>query len=359
MLGDGHQGVNMGYSTDGFIHMILGAHTATHYYYKITWPDLEIVHSDERELALPSDKISYPQFYNLAGELLLFFRDDDSKTYSLNRYDAVSGAWRPWIVPLITTPDEVDRIYTNGLSISGSTIAIAYTWRYYPDSPNPDEYVVLNEGWRVVWSNDFGFTWQAFDGASLSLPIQAFSPPISNFVPAGRNLSNQAGSWLGPDQVLRVSYFADDAQGVPQVYIAEFDLSTREVVTYPPISNNDTDFDLIGRGTLSLPLSRPVVFGLKDRLVTLYRYNDSLYAGWRPISDVIVDWQGIALCTGFLDNYEPIMDFGRTGVGDISLYIQGAKQGPNDTNFPSDFGAPVTMLDLSYEAVSTLMSISP
>jgi hypothetical protein len=245
------------------------------------------------------------------------------------------------------------------LAIEGERIAIAYTWRYYPDSPDPDDYEVLNEGWRVILSEDRGLTWQSFDGQELSLPIATFTPTIAYLVPVGQNLSNQAGSWLGSDGVLRVSYFADDAEGVPQTFVTEFDLLTKQVTPSLPVSDNTIDFDLSGAGTLSLPLSRPAVFSMSQRLISIYRQEDTIRAAWRSVYHPTAPWDDVTLCAGFVENWEPILDCGLIG-GDhrINLYIQGAKQGPQDTNYPSVLAAPAMLLDLSADAIVTMMPLS-
>ena len=343
-LGDAHKSLNLGYSADGFIHAVFGAHGDRPFYYQLDWPDLSITSRDADQLNLTSAHITYPQFYYIDGDLVLLYRDDTNRAYSLNRYDARAGMWYQWRPRFLEIPSDTQSVYLNSLGIYEQTIAIAYTLRL-PDDQKPPR--VLNEDLRVIFSLDAGESWYSFNGVLLSLPIDAKRPPVTIRVPAGRNLCNQAGAWLGPDGVFWIVYYADDNNGIPQVFVSEIDLFAAEI-RGSRISNQASDFDLTGHGTLhSLPLSRPTVLNILDQIVALWRQNNTILLATRPMRQGSFPWTTFYLAfSGMIKNWEPILDFTRLQENVITLFVHGAEQGDADTNFPAGIDTPAVLVDL-------------
>jgi hypothetical protein len=352
MLGDGHQGISLGYSSDDIIHLIFGAHGTKPFYYRISWPDLVVVDSEVDKLALTSNLITYPQFYEYYDHLILLYRDDTLNTYNINKYDSKKGVWQQWFVPLLTTPSDVDSVYLNNLGIRWKTMALAYTLRF-SDLENPDHPRVLNEDIRVIYSIDGCVTWRSFNGLELSLPVSASEPSVSLSVPLCYNLSNQSGAWLSSDKIYWVAYFANDSNGIPQIFVSEFSLLTQQVST-SQVTHRTTGFSLIGKGSLSLPLSRPAILGMLDRIVVIYRENNDIKIAWRSPKGES-GWRHMTLYSGFVKNWEPIIDFTQLSRKNICIYIQGAEQGSNDTNFSCEVTYPAILLDLPKEAILATM----
>jgi hypothetical protein len=345
-LGDAHRTLNMGYSTDGLVHMVFGAHGDQPFYFQLRWPDLTVISQDVTQLHLTSERITYPQFYDLDGHLILVYRDDANRSYSVNRYDSRTGEWSQWLPKFLMIPSDVQSVYLNSLGIYQQALAIAYTLRLPPTEDPPE---VLNEDLRVITSQDGGVTWREFDGRPLSLPITAEHPSVTIRIPAGRNLCNQAGAWLGPNGVFRVAYYADDEHGVPQVFVSDLTLFPPEV-RVSKITDQMADFDLRGRGTLhSLPMSRPVVLGVLDQVVVIWRQDNTVKIATRPDYLHSAMWREIDIFSGYLKNWEPVVDFTRVSSGTISLFIQGAEQGDADTNSPRRVDATAMLLDVELD----------
>ncbi|MBK9990079.1 MAG: BNR-4 repeat-containing protein [Verrucomicrobia bacterium] len=138
MIGDGHQAVNIGYSADGYVHVIWGCHdTKDPKYTKLRWPDLNIVSEGLVSRDIDVSRLSYPQFYGTPMDLKLLFRRDSAEgadnpyDQCIWRYDEEGGAWSSLQNPLITFPPAPQLAYMNGMGESGDTIAIAYTIRRY------------------------------------------------------------------------------------------------------------------------------------------------------------------------------------------------------------------------------------
>jgi hypothetical protein len=355
MLGDGHQGINTGYSADNFVHLIFGAHGTTPFYYRVQWPDLIVSRGNPTDLKLSSHLITYPQFYEFNNQLILLYRDDVAKTYGFSRYNVDSHEWQSWLTPLFITPDNVSSVYLNNLGIYGTTIAIAYTVRY-PDTTNPQNPKVLNEHFRIIYSEDGGTTWRTSNGIQLVLPIPALAPPVTINIPQENTLINQAGAWLGADRIYRVAYYANGAHAIPQIFVSEFDLVSQRIQT-SQVTRRLESFALVGRGSLSLPISRPTIFEFLNRVIVIYRENDEVIAAWKSLDQMDSNWNHLKLCRGSLKNWEPIIDFNQLARGYWSLFLQGAEQGNEDTIFDSEIESDVILFDLSQEAIKTLMPI--
>lgn len=334
MLGDGHQSIGMGFSTDGFIHVVGGAHGPSDpFYYRLAWPSLAVDEEGVSHLSPTTAVLSYPQFYEVDHELTLLYRDDVDGSYSLNRYDTASHSWQPWINPFVTKPEGANSIYFNEFGVDGKQLAGAFTIRY-PDADQPDNPRLRNEDLRMLHSDDAGVTWRTFSGQVLTAPIAAEQVPVAIEIPRDGGLINQGGGWLGKNGVYWIAYFADDAAGIPQIFVAGFDLKGHRT-WQSQVTTRTTDFEMVGLGTLALPISRPVVVESDGELVVVFRDEGRiLLSRGSPMSGVEKSWKTEVLCEGYVSNWEPIFDRDLVNRGILSLYVQGAEQTSNDLPYP-------------------------
>lgn len=333
MLGDGHQGISMGYSADGFLHLLWGCHDTEHpAYLKLSWPQLAEVSRDFPS-GLQVKRLSYPQFFGTPDQLLMSFRRDDGPAdynpcdHWLVRYDPARG-WVSVHAPLVRFPPAPQLAYLNTMGENKDTLAIAYMLRRYDlmDTSDPQMHV-KNDSLRVAWSPDLGRTWNGLDGRSIPLPIQANARAPDVAIGRDENLINQGGGWLGADGWYHIAYFRNDQHSVPQIYLTSFQLTTgRQTTTC--LTQRSVRFNLLGRGTQVWPISRPAVFQLGGTLVVVYREEDRLMVTWLPRRKSA--WQTGRLYTGDLGNYEPIVDYSALKEGRLILYIQRVQQGRDD-----------------------------
>lgn len=332
MLGDGHQGINIGFSRDGYLHVIGGAHGGSSpFYLKLSWPDLVVVDSGLSALHLDSKALTYPQFLTLDGELLLLARSDPTGDYNLSRYDKLRHEWGPGPETVLARPSGASSLYVNTPGTHSTTLALAYTTRLLPSDETDAR--VRNEDIRVILSHDRGYQWQApksprLGPSNLQTPIEGNSP-VSVRIPADSNLMNQGGGWLSADDVYWIGYLVDDAAGIPQVMISGVRLRDGTSNT-SQVTKSTVDFTLTGAGSLSLPVGRPAVVEYKARLFVAYRIDDSLVVASRSARGG-ANWHQQVVCRGFLNNWEPVLDPNAVRDGRLDLYVQGAGQGSRDT----------------------------
>lgn len=353
MLGDGHQGINLGYSADGFIHVIWGCHgTPSPPYLKLRWPDLTAVPDAPPPWAGITTALTYPQFHGPPQRLLLSFRRDSSPgtpseqyDHCLLQYEARTGTWQPLQTPLLRYPP-TQLAYLNTLGDLDNTLAIAYTIRREDLMDRRDAAVhVMNESFRVIVSRDSGHTWSNLAGQLLPTPIAALDETsLALRISPDQKLINQGGGWLARDGKYHFGYFRSDAHGVPQIHLTTIDFSTGRDSTIALTQRNQS-FDLSGRGTQTWPISRPAVFEVGQTLAVAYREDDHLICQFRNRTERA--WRKAELYTGELGNYEPILDYTRLRDGSLTFYIQPSWQGQADTPDRSTRSAPAFLLELS------------
>lgn len=352
MLGDGHQGISLGYSSDGFVHVIWGCHdTPNPSYLKLRWPELTPCPDVLPPWAGTASRLSYPQFYGRNNRLLLAFRRDSNPAdhnpydHCLLQYDAQGGQWQPLQVPLLEFPPSPLLAYLNSLGQTGDTLAAAYAIRRYDLMDTKDVNMrVMNESFRVIFSQDAGRHWFGLNGQPLPSPVPSLDVEPALPISPDQNLINQGGGWLGRDLLYHIAYFKNDEAGIPQIYLSSFDLATGRHSTQT-LTRRTEAFNLLGRGTQIWPISRPVVFELGTTWVVAFREGNHLVAVFRPACSS--HWRIAKLHAGDLGNYEPILDYTGLDDGNLTFYIQTARQGTDDQAHGNTTGTQASLLDLS------------
>lgn len=335
MLGDGHQAINMGYTADGHVHLFWGCHDTPHpRYLKLRWPELTECPAPDFPLSFATARLSYPQFYEYGGGLMLSFRRDSRSDpanpydHCLVTYDIQSGKWIPLQTPWLVFPPVPQLAYLNNLGCSGHTIAAAYTVRRYDLMDTTDPHMlVMNDSLRFIWSDNAGKSWRGTTEKQLAMPLQVTDVTVDLPISPDQNLINQGGGWLTPDRKYHIGYFRNDPSGVPQIYLSSLCLSDDKVET-EQVTQRTEAFALRGRGTQVWPISRPAVCALDSTLWLIFREGDRLLAARHR--DGQPGWQFTELYRGTLGNYEPILDYTRLADGILSLYVQPSWQGTDD-----------------------------
>ena len=96
----------------------------------------------------------------------------------------------------------------------------------------------------------------ASDGAAITWPLARGDRSAVVDLPDSTQLLNQTSSRFGPDGRLYLTWYACDSQGRHQVMLGTVAADGR-LLSREAVSDNSVSFDLLGRGTLTLPLSRP------------------------------------------------------------------------------------------------------
>jgi hypothetical protein len=311
-----------------------GAHDTRPFYASFDRLQLEDVRVNGEVVATVWPRnISYPQFYRIGNRLEMWFRADPQSEVHRVAYNEVIQAF-PLQSELLLTPGTAERVYMNKLAVAGRTLALSWMYRLFSTDDN-----VRNEGMFVVVSHDGGETWFELAGRPVSLPLTRGDvlPVIS--LPAESNPLNQTTSAFGPDGRFYMTYYAKDMRGIPQLFLAGFgpDGTLQHDL---PMTRNTTPFELFGRGTLVLPLSRPQIVVSEKYAHVIYRAGEQMQVssldlalGQRLDSVTRVYSQPLGA-------WEPAVDDDSWREdGSLWVYLQDARQGPLDAAAPGPTGS--------------------
>ncbi len=326
LLADGHSGISLGRSVDGMIHVLYGAH-ATPPYYAAFDEDLlrDMPATVEITATLWPMDLTYPQFYNVGSELQLWHRVDPENSVGRMIYDPAGGGFF-FDSQVLLTPGDADRVYMNNLAVQGTNLGLAWVYRLF----STDD-MVRNEGLYIARSSDSGASWSELDGTPMVLPSIRGTVPAVVDVPDSLQPLNQVASAYGPDGWLYVTYYAKNSDGIHQIFLVTVrpDGSTEAP---SKVSDNTQAFDLLGRGTLVLPLSRPQIAVSEKYVHVFYRQQDEIVFASRPTANSSAAWIHTRFDAGPLGAWEPTFDRESWRENhQLYLYVQEARQGPLDT----------------------------
>jgi hypothetical protein len=328
LLGDGHCVISLGQSPDGVVHVMYGAHATPPFYARIPESELTLENGPAEFQAITWPRIfSYPQFYHVGDSFQLWFRADPESAVHRTPYDQASGQFVNSAEQQVLAHGNADRVYMNHLAIQGDKIGLSWMYRLFS---NDD--LVRNEGLYVAFSPDRGATWRDAGGTSHSLPIDrgVVAPFLS--LPAEAQPMNQTASAFAPDGRLFITYLAKDARGIHQVSLAE--LSPQGTLTgTQAVSGNQTAYDLFGRGTLVLPLSRPQI-AVSDKYVhVIYRQDNQIRVSSRPLDGGAL--RHLTIDAGNLGPWEPTLATDLwVRQRKLVVYVQETRQGALDKPDP-------------------------
>ena len=332
LLKDGHCSANLGLSSDRQLHVMYGAHDTLPYYACIPLDDFQALPNGSSITARRwSTTISYPQFYQVGGTLQMWFRADPANEVHRLTYDATAAAWAA-SSELLLTPGSAERVYMNQLAVLGNRVALPWLYRLV----STDD-LVRNEGLWLAMSVDAGHRWTTAGGQLLNWPVTRGDVSALVSVPSEKQLLNQTSSRFGPDGRLYLTWYAQDAEKHHQVMMTTVS-PAGQVMGNEAISDSKNNFDLLGRGTLVLPLSRPQLV-VSDRFVhVVYRQDNQLVVASRSSADNpgSAAWRYLRLDVGDLLAWEPSISSMHWEIDrELVVFVQPANQGQLDTSSPT------------------------
>lgn len=325
LLADGHCSINLGRDAEDRLHAVFGAHDTEPLALALPMADV---------MALPAGAalqartwarhLSYPQFYRVAGRMQLWFRADPAS--EVHRWtDVPADGSLPAASEPLLLPGSAERAYMNQLATQGEQVALSWMYRLVSDDD-----LVRNEGLGVAWSRDGGQTWLGPNGRPLTWPQRRGSHPYAVELPASRQPLNQCASRFGADGRLYLTWYARDAQGRHQITLGVFRhpgvLEEASVV-----SDNTVAFDLLGRGTLVLPLSRPQLVASARYVHVVYRQGAAMVVASRALAGGA--WHRLRVPTEDLGAWEPALSvehWERSAA--LVVHVQSVSQGERDTS---------------------------
>ncbi len=322
LLGDGHCSINIGYA-DGWIYYAYGAHSLVEVYYGVVAVDdfykTKAVNAQEN-----NHLISYPQFYKVGEKLWFVYRDDEDEGWA---YVDLTGETEMDFSREQTILSDTS-LYMNDIGVSedGMFLAIPFVERYPSDGD-----LVRNDGIYLIWSSDGGETWSSACEDNLSLPVAKEQTAKVIDIGLYENLMNQESTFVTGDGDIYFTRMTNDENGVPQVYLTYYNIKDQTCKSYC-VSDNDVDFDLLGAGTLILPLSRAEIAVSDHQIYVIYRQEGSIViASAEKEENEIGEFDRLTLSDFNVGLWEPNYDqtlWDEEGI--LCLFVQKTSQEESD-----------------------------
>jgi hypothetical protein len=329
---DAHNGVVIGVSSDGSLHLSYDHHGHDLRYRRSARPhDIRSFGELVPMTGRTENRVTYPQFVPAPdGTLYFFYRDGSSGNGSLclNRYDAARGAWDVLHHPLIDGAGICNPYWWRPAFGPDGSLHVAWCWRDTPDAST-------NHDICYIRSYDAGRTWTTIEGSPVALPVTPDTAPVADPIPVGSNLLNQCSAAVDAEGRPHLAHYHNDGQGIPQYIHLWHDGARwqRNVV-----SQRTQSFSLAGGGTLRIPISRPEIAVTPDGTVLLVTRDETEGGGIRVFRstgrDYAAPWQPIDLTPlgEDLGHWEPTYDTVRWHAsGVLSLFALSVRQGNHET----------------------------
>lgn len=284
------------------------------------------------------DRVTYPEFYNLAdGGLLFIYRDGASGSGNLvmNRYDAATGTWQQIQENLIDGQRQRNA-YSQAAVDDKGVIHVSWVWRESGD-------VATNHDLCYAKSADGGKTWLKSTGEQYTLPITQANAEIAVAIPQKQELINQTSMTTdAKGRPYIATYWREKDADIPQYHVAYHDGQKWQVST---IGKQTIPFRLGGTGTKRIPISRPQILadstGGVDRAYLLFRDEGRGSKASVAICDDLSksDWRIEDLTADSLGQWEPSFDMARWQRDKvINAFVQRAEQrdGEGVANVPPE-----------------------
>lgn len=262
---DAHNAISLGVDGNGVLHMAWDEHGGPlRYVHAVAPGSLEL--TDPLPMTGDAEsRVTYPQFYRLAGgDLLFLYRDGVSGggDVMLNRYDLGSGEWRTLSHPLIAGEGQRNA-YMNTLAVDEKGgWHLSWVWRETPD-------VASNHDVLYAYSPDEGRSWRRSDSTAYALPITAATAEIAWSVPQGSELINQTSMTVdGSARPLIATYWRAPETEVPQFRVVWHDGAEWRA---NEVGYRTQPFRLSGGGTRRIPISRPQILAAGDTVYVVFR----------------------------------------------------------------------------------------
>lgn len=272
---DAHNCISLGVDRAGCIHMSYDHHATRLRYRRSLKPESIAEWSDELLMTgVSEEKVTYPTFIlpHDGYPLALLYRDGTQNKGSarIKTYDEETQSWADRPVPVLSGSDQkpwTSNAYWNHPAIgSDGTLHLSFVWR---TGILGESQLVNNINIGHAWSPDNGLTWFTSRGLPYKLPITQVTAEVVWATPPGSNLINQTSMALDSANRPHIMFYANDARGIPQYQRIWFDGHTWQQQT---VTQRDVTFNLTGRGTLRIPISRPeVVIDAQDRVYAIGR----------------------------------------------------------------------------------------
>ena len=321
---DAHNAISLMLDGAGYLHLCWDHHVDPLRYARSVAPGTLAFSPPESMLGRDEGAVTYPEFLALpSGDLLFAYRDGRSGDgrLILNRYATASARWSRVQSLLLDGEGERNAYWQLHVDPAG-TLHLSWLWRESSD-------VATNHDIHYARSTTGGETWSDVHGAPLALPITAAGVAPVRAIPENSNLINQTSIVADAAGVpVIATYFRPSPDAVTDIHVVAFDPPSATWRT-ERVTRRASDFALSGRGTKSLPISRPQIVaearGDERWLHVLYRDAERGDRAVLASSERTAGspWTYRTLPGGPLDRWEPAFDSRAwRDRGELHVYLQ-------------------------------------
>ncbi len=305
---DAHNTISIAVDGNGYLHVAWDHHNDPLNYARSLEPgSLELGEREQPGERSAEHRVTYPEFYLMPnGELLFMYRHGRSGDGSqvVHHYDLESDSWELLHEQLIDGQGKVNPYWQTTIDDSG-TLHLSWNWRRHGG-------VETNHDLAYARSKDGGRTWERSDGKPYQLPITPQTAEYALRIPENSAMMNQTS--MAADSRGRpyiIGYWKPEGSDVPQYHCVYHDGESWQVSRVGRLTQA---FDLVGRGTMAPPISRPQIAvdtsGEKDRAFVLFRAEERS----RKVSVAVTEdleegeWHFYDLAEMSVDAWEPSFD---------------------------------------------------
>ena len=356
-LRDAHNSISLGLDRAGHLHMSYDHHATQLRYRRSTQPN-SISHWTE-ELSMTDtneDRVTYPSFIlpHHGHPLTLLYRDGthNKGNARLKTFDETSQTWADHPTAILSGFDQKpwtsNAYWNHPVTGSDGSLHLSFVWRI---EGMDDDNVVNNTNIGYACSFDNGNTWQTTHGHTYKLPITQVNAETVYPVAPGSNLVNQCSMALDSHNRPHIVFYADDTNGIPQYQHLHFD---GKVWHHTVLSQRTADFELLGAGTLQIPISRPdIVLDEQNNAYVIYRGDLSrncIAATLLPAPNYAYNPANTRTLLNLDIGYaEPVIDRSRWAQDHVlSLLLQPNDQPNHDTQHQVQ-RRNVTLVDIQFQ----------
>lgn len=321
LLGDGHCSISIAYDK-GKVWYAYGAHCCKGWWGRLPMKNFgNVTKTYAKESA---SEFSYPQFYKTKDALYFICRNEE-EYWSCQKITANSTLS---FESVLLYGKARETLYINDLGVSenGKYAAIPFVERVSMENNH-----VRNDGIYLIWSDDSMETWKSIKNDQLTLPIEFKDTSKILVLNPDGNLMNQESTYVSDTGEIFFTYMYDDVSGIPQIYLGRFSLTTKETKSWQ-ITDQHKDFDMLGKGTLWLPLSRAQVIGSDNYIHIICRVDQNIhiYSCKRNITDFGLRFDNFTIEED-VGAWEPNYDVALwEKENTLCLFVQDVLQGESD-----------------------------
>ena len=274
-LKDAHNSISLGIDAQGYLHLCYDHHVHSLHYRKSSQPFSINAWTEALSMTGENEKqVTYPTFIiePSSGRLLFMYRDGNpyrGRAF-LKYYDVSNNTWTDYPEAILSGYDHkpwTSNPYWNHpvFDIEGK-LHLSYVWRSHSLG---DQEKINNVGIDHTYSPNLGHDWFTVRGIPLQTPITQVNSETIWAIPRGVNLMNQTSMAVDSKGHPHIVFYANDNYQIPQYQHVWFNGIEW---CHQIISRRNKKFDLLGGGTLQIPMSRPeIVIDDKDYIYVIYR----------------------------------------------------------------------------------------